>query len=323
MPATSTSAGATTVLVVAYRHADFVVECLDSIRAQSVPPERVIIADDCSGDSTPDVIADYLDRHPGFGELHRNEKNLSLNRTLNLHLATVRTPFFTYISADDLMAPQRIERHLALLAEAQDAILAYSDAEVIDRDSRRVAESSKDEFPWPNSPAVRERPFAELIHRNWIPAASLFFRTPALQAAGGYREDLFYEDFELLVRLSQAHPFAWTDEKLVAVRRLETSLGATGFAAASPRFLTALDAALQHYSDAEPELRALALSRRWELAKRASRSPMDARTSGRMLWSARGGASSRPALARHLLAWAACSAKGRVRRPRTSIPGTP
>ncbi|MGO1850290.1 glycosyltransferase family 2 protein [Microbacterium sp.] len=295
-----------TVLVVAYRHTEHVVECLQSIEAQTCRPSRVIIADDCSPDETAAVITHFLDEHPGlaeYTEFHPNSSNIGLNRTLNKYLATVTTTYFTYISADDVMLPRRIERHLELLDAAPEAVLAYSDAIVLDRNSAVLEHSSQPEFPWPDSPHLRSQPFAELLHRNWMPAASLFLRTKVLQEEDGYREDLFYEDFELLVRLSKHHPFVWTDETLVGVRRLETSLGATGFSSTNPAFLIALDSALRHYDDAEPSLREKAAGTRWELAKRASRTSLAPRRSFALLWRARSGASSTPAFLRHLVAW--------------------
>ncbi|GAA4518192.1 glycosyltransferase family 2 protein [Brevibacterium yomogidense] len=292
-----------TVLVVAYRHADYVVECLESIRLQTVKPDRVIIADDASPDNTSAVVSAYLTEHRGFGELHTNAVNIGLNRTLNKHLATVASTYVTYISADDIMLPERIEKHFTLMDSAPDAALAYSDALVIDEESNILHETSQLEFPWPDSVDSRAAPFAALLHTNWMPAASLFLRTALLQDAGGYREDLFYEDFELLVRLSKHHQFVWTEEPLVGVRRLATSLGSTGFSSTNPAFLIALDAALRHYSDAAPPLRTSAASKRWELAKRASASSMPARKSLALLWNARSGASSRLASSAHLARW--------------------
>ena len=304
MPAEQPSATAdVTVLVVAYRHEPYVEACLESIRTQTMHPARVVIADDCSPDGTARAVEDYLARHPGFAEFRPNPENRGLNPTLNAHLADVETELFTYISADDTMLPHRLERHLELLGRNPQAVLAYSDARVIDAAGALLHDSSRLEFPWPEGPDARSRPFAELLHRNWMPAASLILRTQALKDAGGYREDLFYEDFELLVRLSKDHPFAWTEEALVSVRRLDSSLGATGFAAENPRFIEALDAALRHYEGASADLAREALSKRWELAKRSVRSEMSSRGSLSLLRGARGGASGLPAQAKQLALW--------------------
>lgn len=301
-----------TVLVVAYAHEEHVGACLDSIREQTLPPSRVIIADDCSPDRTNAAISSYLNEHPDFAliaEFAPNSQNIGLNSTLNKHLNRVNTTYFTYIAADDVMLPHRIEVHSRMLDEAPDAVLAYSDAIVIDETGQVIHDSSSVEFPWPDDPEDRSRPFAELLNRNWIPAASLFLRTAELRESGGYREDLFYEDFELLVRLSRDHPFVWTSDALVGVRRLSTSLGTTGFVGTSPRFIYAMHAALLHYRKSEPRLADVAAGRCWELAKRGYRSDMKRRQALQLLWASRRGASSSLAVLRHLLGWLASTVR--------------
>ena len=303
-----------TVLVVAYSHEDYVRACLDSIRGQTLLPSRVIIADDCSPDGTAAAISAYLDEHADFAQIAEfapNPQNIGLNPTLNKHLRRVDTAYFTYIAADDVMLPTRIEKHTCMMDEAPEAALAYSDAVVINETGQLIHESSSVEFPWPDAPEALSRPFAELLYRNWMPAASLFLRTAQLRASGGYRENLFYEDFELLVRLSRDHPFVWTADALVGVRRLSTSLGARGFVGTSPRFIHALHAALMHYEGAEPRLAEDAAKKRWELAKRGYRSEMGRRDALRLLWGSRRGASSPLAVIRHLLGWLSST----VRRP--------
>lgn len=295
-----------TVLVVAYAHQEHVGACLDSIREQTLLPARVIIADDRSPDDTAAAVTEYLAAHPDFAEYAEfvpNRENIGLNPTLNKHLERADTTYFTYISADDVMLPERIHEHTRMMDEAPEAILAYSDALVIDERGCVIHESSSEEFPWPDDEETRSRPFAELLSRNWIPAASILLRTAQLREAGGYRQDLFFEDFELLVRLSRDSPFVWTSRALVGVRRLSSSLGSTGFVGTSPRFLLALHTALLHYEGAAPHLESVAAARRWELAKRASRSSMGRRRALGLLWSSRHGASSSFAVLRHLLGW--------------------
>ncbi len=290
--------GAVTVIVVGYNHAAYIRECLDSIRAQTVPPHRVLVADDASPDDSVEVISSYLSEHPGFAEFFPADENRGLTKTLNTMLAMVDTEFVTYIAADDLMRPDRIEKQRAVMRGAD---ISYSDAVVIDGDGRTIHASSKADFPWPDEPSRSERVFECLLYTNWIPAASIFLRTNTLVAAGSYAEDLFFEDFELLVRLaSLGCRFAYVDEPLVAVRRLGSSLGAVGFDGASPRHLEAMDAALRHYSRAPGPHARHAMSTRWALAKRASGTDLSLSAKLRMLWAARKGARSPAAAIAHL-----------------------
>ncbi|WP_277245586.1 glycosyltransferase family 2 protein [Micrococcus terreus] len=290
-----------TVIVVAYSHAQFIEECLDSIRAQTTPPRRVLIADDASPDATDTVIREYLEQHPGWAEYHPNAENRGLNPTLNAMLAITHTQYVTYIAADDFMYPHRIEEHVKLMESDPCAVLAYSDAAVVDEHSNLLSESSQDEFPWPEDEWNRRYPFEELLSTNWMPAASLFLRTDRLKALGSYHDHLFYEDFELLVRLSKQAPFAFTEEPLVAVRRLSTSLGAIGFRGDSPRFITALDTALRHYEGTSKEIQRTAFEKRWALAKRAIATDMPRRNAMQLLWHSRRGASSPAAFVKHMV----------------------
>lgn len=270
----------TTVLVVAYNHAPYIIETLESIRQQTVPPVRVLIADDASpGDDTAEVIQRWLADAPSSFEFHPNAINMGLNPTLNRLLSKVDTEFVTYIAGDDTMREDRIAVQEELMRTApDDVVLAYSDAVVIDENSSMLHPSSRVEFPWPDEPRRSEDTLACLVGSNWIPAASFFMRTGALRREGGYAEDLFYEDFELLTRLAARYRFTYTEEPLVAVRRLATSLGAVGFAHDSPRFVRSMFAALRNAEHGtSEEARDLARSHRWELTKRAARIGMPLR----------------------------------------------
>lgn len=292
--------GSVTVIVIGYNHDRYIGDCLDSVRTQTASPDRVLVADDASTDDSREIVDAYLAKYPGWAEFFPNPQNRGLTPTLNRMLAMVDTEFVTYISADDLMLPTRLERHASLMTETG-ATLAYSDAIVIGADSHEIHPSSKIEFPWPDEPGRSEATAENLLAANWIPAASMFLRTEELRRAGGYADAIFFEDFELLVRLAcQGARFAYIDEPLVAVRRLDTSLGATGFDRDNPRYLIAMDAALRHYRHAAsaPARRALAI--RWELAKRARRSDVPLRTRLEMLYASRDGAGSPFAFAYHL-----------------------
>ncbi|MFL0421065.1 glycosyltransferase family 2 protein [Micrococcus luteus] len=293
----------TTVLVVAYNHAKYVVETLESIRQQTITPVRVLIADDASpDDDTQQVIRDWLATAPSTFEFHPNPSNIGLNPTLNRLLAMVDTEFVTYIAGDDRMRADRIEVHERLLRNSPWSVaLAYSDARVIGANSEVLEPSSQVEFPWPAEPNRTERTTYELLRSNWIPAASIFLRTDVLVWEGGYDQELFYEDYELLIRLSARYRFAYTTAPLVDVRRLDTSLGAVGFAHDSPRFIRATFAALAHAADSrDSEVRTMARKRRWELAKRAERSGMPRHEVLEMMRAARAGAGSPPRAAMHI-----------------------
>lgn len=284
-----TEQGAVTVLVISYNHAPYVVECLDSIRHQTYAPARVLIADDASLDESARVIREYLQAHPDFpAEFQPNTVNLGLLPTLNRLFDQVSTEYFTLIAADDFMAPERLAVQVGLLERSQSDV-AYSDATVVDENSQVLHTSSRTEYPWPAEPGRTHETPRRLLDGNWLPAASLLLRTEAVEQVGGYPTDLLYEDYDLIVRLSMKGQFVYSEDPLVAVRRLDSGMMSTKLTRTNPDFLKTLAHTHRHY-EATPwahEVR----SKRWEIAKAMARLNISRRQKLTHLWAARRGAS--------------------------------
>jgi GT2 family glycosyltransferase len=231
-PATSRSAtfekeqGGMTLIVVAYNHSRFLPALLASIDSQTQKPDRVILCDDVSVDDSRAVLSEWA-RHSGLDvETRFNASNLGLTPTLNLALAEVTTPYYAYISGDDVMEPTRVANQLAILA-ASDHAFVYSDATVVDEDDLVVSSSFFSEFLGRDDP---EDTFDSLLTKgNWIPACSVMLRTAAVRQIGGYDEALFFEDYDMWLRLARIGTFTHTPAPEVRFRRVGTSLGSSRF----------------------------------------------------------------------------------------------
>ncbi len=70
------------VLVPSYNHAPFVERCLRSIFRQTLPPAKLLVIDDGSGDDSVKIIERMLADCPFPAQLIARE-NLGLCRTLN------------------------------------------------------------------------------------------------------------------------------------------------------------------------------------------------------------------------------------------------
>ncbi|WP_106818031.1 glycosyltransferase [Janibacter massiliensis] len=256
-----------TAIVVTYNHAPYVRQCLESIRQQTRPFARLLLIDDRSPDDTVAVVKEWI-AETGFEvEVHVNPENRGLTKSLNAGLGDVRTPFYAYISGDDYMFPDRVERQLEVLEQAPaDVVMVYSDAHRVDADDRRLPDFS-DAYGWPGG-LDPEATYLALLRDNWIPAPSVMLRTDAVRAAGGYDEDQFYEDWDLWLRLARQFVLARLDEPLVAFRELETSLGHTQFHARNPRFLEARAATLRKHLGPSETVRNITAPLLWETTRR-------------------------------------------------------
>lgn len=259
-----------TVVVVAHRHAAWVGDCMASIAAQTARPAQVIVVDDASGDGTAEAIRESAARFPEIPwELRLHPTNRGLTAHLAEALATAREPYFTYISGDDRMLPERLEVQLAALREAPAGTTwSYSDALREDEHRTLLPEPFSVAYVWP-----AERPphlFRSLVLESFVPAPSVLAETAAMREAGGYDPDIYYEDFDLLLRLSLRGDAVGVDTPLVVFRELPTSLGHTTFSADNPRFLAAMSASFRKHlgaptpaSDLIPEAMWFLALRRW------------------------------------------------------------
>ena len=105
-----------TVLVPAYNEAASVGDTIKSLLAQTVPAVEIIVIDDGSTDNTSEVAR-------GFGvTVVRPPKNTgSKAGAQNFALTQVTTEFTMAIDADTILAPDAIERFLAVMADGQTA----------------------------------------------------------------------------------------------------------------------------------------------------------------------------------------------------------
>lgn len=117
-----------------YNGARYLRATLESLVAQTVPPDRVVVIDDVSTDGTPELVHTFFAEHPNLrGELRRNERNQGLFGNLNrcLDLA-VETDLLHILLADDLVLPGFLERLAPTLEASPAPAMAWSLTEKID-----------------------------------------------------------------------------------------------------------------------------------------------------------------------------------------------
>lgn len=218
-----------TVVAVCFNHERFVLECLESIRAQTFQDFELIVADDCSRDRSPEIIAEWLEQHYPNARFIRHERNMGLCKTLNEILSVARGEFLSMIATDDLWETDKIERQVtAILAQPGDVAVVYSDAGVMDE----AGAPMQPDFIERHRPGIVPPSgdvFSALVAGNFIPAMSTMTRRGAVESVGGYDERLSYEDYDMWLRLARSHKFSFLPGKVAKYRIVATSLVRTQF----------------------------------------------------------------------------------------------
>jgi glycosyltransferase involved in cell wall biosynthesis/O-antigen/teichoic acid export membrane protein len=171
------------VVIPAYNAAAFLPRCLESVYAQTLQPDEIIVVDDGSTDNTAELAEEL-----GARVVHRPNGGLSAARNTGILAAT--NEWIGLLDADDMWAHDKLERQVACIRH--DTALVYTGIRIIDDIGIRS-----------ERPAVDARLARKMLrYRNPITPSSALVKRSAVLQTGGFREDIHAcEDWEMWVRL--------------------------------------------------------------------------------------------------------------------------
>lgn len=102
------------VVVPVYDVEDYLVECLDSVLAQTLQRIQVILVDDGSTDGSAAIMAEYAHRDRRITVLR--QANAGLGAARNAGIAAARAPNLTFLDADDTVPPDAYQQMVRTLS---------------------------------------------------------------------------------------------------------------------------------------------------------------------------------------------------------------
>ena len=196
------------VILPAYNAEETVVPALESICSQSFDAFECLVIDDGSEDATAARARSVTDSRVRV--LSRPRKGLVA--ALNFGLQQARGTFIARMDADDLCAPERFARQLALLRS--DETLAAVGCGVRLFPDKNVAGGMRHYIDWLNGLLSPEQIANNIFVEMPLLHPSMMLRVQAMRDVGGYRVGEFPEDYELLLRL---HGAGWCFAKVPEV----------------------------------------------------------------------------------------------------------
>jgi glycosyltransferase involved in cell wall biosynthesis len=106
-----------TVCIITYNHEKFIRETLDSVLMQKTNfAYKILIGEDCSTDSTRDILLEYKQKHPDIIELRLNKKNEGASQNLiNIHNGA-KTKYVAMLDGDDYWTdPDKLQTQVDFL----------------------------------------------------------------------------------------------------------------------------------------------------------------------------------------------------------------
>jgi len=196
------------VIVPIYNGSAYLTETLNSLLSQTCANIELLAIDDGSTDASSDIVRSMKDDRV---RLIRTE-NFGLCHALNLGITEARAPFIARSDQDDISDPKRLERQLQIMREFPEAIglFAYST-----KFGRSHCWSNKDKLIMAPGEVKEYEPLKD----GCMLGSTMFARTSALQAVGGFRQSYYpADDWDLEFRLSETGKVLILCEVLIAYR---------------------------------------------------------------------------------------------------------
>ncbi|MEH2299628.1 MAG: glycosyltransferase [Nostoc sp.] len=188
---------AISVIIPAYNSDKTIKETIESVLNQTFANFELIIINDGSQDSTVDVITQIQDSRIRLFSYPNAGGNVSRNRGLNLAVGE----FVSFLDADDLWTPDKLQSQFKALQEDVTAKVAYSWADYINQNGKFLLSGKRIN--------VNGNVYENLLVNNFLENGSnpLICRK-ALITLGGFDESLSAaQDWDMWLRLASKFDF--------------------------------------------------------------------------------------------------------------------
>jgi glycosyltransferase involved in cell wall biosynthesis len=211
---TSAETPVVSVVMPTYNGERFLRPAIESILNQTFSDFELIVVDDASTDSTPQILAELRDKDCRLIVI-TNDRNLGIAGGTNRALAAARGQYVALQDHDDISLPHRFQTQVDFLDSHPDIALVGSAATLIDENGVAYAE-----FPLPCEEI--DIKWRLLFYGDAFHYTSTMVRRGALVEIEGYGEDpafRFAEAYDPFSRLAMRYHVANMPETLVLWRR--------------------------------------------------------------------------------------------------------
>lgn len=194
------------VIIPCYNYGSYLIEAVESVLRQTLPPQEILISNDASTDDTARVMDILAARYGEKLSMHHNPVNLGIVAHFNQAVGMTSADYVCFLGADNRFRSDFLERTVTALDRHPDAAVAYTDFALFGTRAPLIASNFAKHYPvekkgdhfhivqFPDFSAEARQLF--LSKQNFIHGSSLF-RRKAFDRAGGYRVADQPEDWSL------------------------------------------------------------------------------------------------------------------------------
>ena len=204
------------IITPSYNSSQFISETIQSVCSQTFSDWELIIVDDCSKDSSIELIKRFIDIDARI-KLILNNCNEGAAVSRNQAIAYATGKYIAFLDSDDLWEPSKLEKQIAFMEE-NNAVLTYASYALIDEQS-----NSLEQVITPNE----KLSYSDLLKANQIGCLTAIYNQEVL---GKHFMPLIRkrQDYGLWLSILKVTPFAYKVPGVLAKYRVRENSISSG-----------------------------------------------------------------------------------------------
>ena len=180
------------VVMPAHNAERFIAEAVESVRGQTLTEWELLVVDDCSSDSTPDILKRAAEKD-GRIRVLRNEANRGAAASRNRALLESRGRYVAFLDSDDVWDATKLEKQVRC-AEESGAGIVYCSYALVDESGRRA---------FPDYVVPERADYASMLAESVI-GCSTALVSAELARGLPFPTDVYHEDYVYWLSLLRA-----------------------------------------------------------------------------------------------------------------------
>lgn len=206
------------VCITTYNQKDYVAATVMSVLSQcgqgQVFDLEILVGDDCSTDSSIEILLGIETDHPKNLRIIRHEKNIGANENFKFLVRQSVGDYVAHLDGDDFWLPEKLVRQVNFLEGAPDFVACYSNALVIDSKNSLVGLFT--------NPQPEKIDFDYLaMHGNFLNFSSMLYRAKVKPLMLNLATPMI--DYEIHLTLVQVGGLGFINEPLACYRWMSST----------------------------------------------------------------------------------------------------
>lgn len=187
------------IVLPTYNGERYLKQSIESILGQTYTDWELIVVNDCSTDSTQEIIDFYRKKDARIRTIF-NHTNQKLPESLNIGFREAKGEYFTWTSDDNTYQPDALEKMLTYLKQNPDVPFVCTKCDIVDEHDRVNGQTA----------GYDEK---KMLINNCVGACFLYRRKVAEKIGGYNKEKFLVEDYDYWLRiLFTYHKIGFIDE---------------------------------------------------------------------------------------------------------------